>query len=146
MTIDRLNQYRALLREIEYYKRKLADIRDPTLRDSVLASTGPGMTLQEVQIYGSQGAGKRKLEKLYEQCKQRAERERDEIEAFMASVQDSQMRQIIRLRVVETKKDGRPLSWPNIAERLGLEGDGSTQRKQFERFMESFPVFPKKVC
>lgn len=137
MTIERLNQYRALLREIKYYERKITSIRDPSLRDSVLASTGPAHELREVSVFGSSGR-KHKYERFYRHYLIRAEAERDEIEAFIASVGDSQMRQIIRLRFVEG------LSWQAVADVVG--GSENSVRMQCQRYVKNCSTCSEKVC
>lgn len=55
----------------------------------------------------------------------------NEVETFIASVEDSHMRRIISLRVV----DG--LSWNKVAYRIGGGNTDDSVRKAFDRFMEN---------
>ena len=55
----------------------------------------------------------------------------NEVETFIASVEDSHMRRIISLRVV----DG--LSWNKVADRIGGGNTDDSVRKAFDRFMEN---------
>lgn len=52
----------------------------------------------------------------------------DDIRAFIGSIKNSRMRQIIRYRV----EDG--LSWEEVAEKIGDKLTGESCRKQYERF------------
>lgn len=53
----------------------------------------------------------------------------NEVEEFIASVNDSRMRRIINLRFIEN------LSWIKIAEKIGGGNTDESVRKAFERFM-----------
>lgn len=55
----------------------------------------------------------------------------NEVETFIASVEDSHMRRIISLRIV----DG--LSWNKVADRIGGGNTDDSVRKAFDRFMEN---------
>lgn len=55
----------------------------------------------------------------------------NEVETFIASVEDSHMRRIISLRVV----DG--LSWNKVADHIGGGNTDDSVRKAFDRFMEN---------
>lgn len=54
----------------------------------------------------------------------------NEVEEFIASVDDSRMRRIINLRFIES------LSWNDVAKRIGGGNTDETVRKAFYRFME----------
>lgn len=54
----------------------------------------------------------------------------NQVEEFIASVDDSRMRRIINLRFVEN------LSWNDVAKRIGGGNTDETVRKAFYRFME----------
>lgn len=54
----------------------------------------------------------------------------NEVEEFISSVNDSHLRRIISLRVVEG------LPWNKVADRIGGSNTGDSVRKAFERFME----------
>lgn len=63
----------------------------------------------------------------------------NEVEEFIASVEDSRMRRIINLRVI----DG--LSWNKVADRIGGGNTEDSIKKAFYRFMEikSCPICPE---
>ena len=63
-----------------------------------------------------------------------------EINDYISTVPDSEMRSILALRYINN------LSWQQIAYHMGVEGDGSTERKKHDRFLKTFPKFPKRVC
>lgn len=54
----------------------------------------------------------------------------NQVEEFIASVDDSRMRRIINLRFIEN------LSWQQVAKRIGGGNTDETVRKAFYRFME----------
>lgn len=54
----------------------------------------------------------------------------NEVEEFISSVNDSHLRRIINLRVVEG------LPWNKVADRIGGNNTEDSVRKAFERFME----------
>ena len=63
-----------------------------------------------------------------------------EINDYISTIPDSEMRSILALRYINN------LSWQQIAASMGTEGDGSTERKKHDRFLKTFPKFPKRVC
>lgn len=142
MTIERLNQYRQLIREIKYYEDLLNKINKPSLRDSVQSSDGPGNTLHETSIYGEPG-GKQKIKRRYERYKKRAEKERDIIESYIESVNNSEMRMIMYYRFIEKTSDNKPLSWQAVAMRMNWT-DESTPRQKFFDYTASRNT-PKKI-
>ena len=58
------------------------------------------------------------------------ERQRAEIENFLDSVQDSNIRRIIRLKYIKGK------TWPQIARKMDKHISGDSVRKIVERFLE----------
>ena len=57
-------------------------------------------------------------------------RKTNEVEEFIASIDDSRMRRIINLRFIEN------LSWNKVADRIGGCNTEDSVRKSFTRFME----------
>jgi len=127
MTIERLNQYRHLVREIKHLDIQLKNFSKPSLRDSVMSSDGPGYSLHEISIYGESG-GKQILKQQYKCRKKKAEKERDIIESYIDKIGDSYIRQIVTLRYVEG------LNWQYVADRVG--GSEDSVRKACKRFVE----------
>lgn len=54
----------------------------------------------------------------------------NQVEKFIASVEDSRMRRIITLRVIDN------LSWNSVADRIGGGNTEDSVKKSFYRFME----------
>ena len=57
-----------------------------------------------------------------------------EVEAFISSVEDSNMRELLRLRYVEG------LPWWKIAQHFELAGDGSSQCQAVHRFLRKYVI------
>ena len=55
----------------------------------------------------------------------------DQVEKFIASVDDSRMRRIINLRFIEN------LSWNKVADRIGGGNTENSVKQAFHRFMET---------
>ena len=49
------------------------------------------------------------------------------------------MRQIMRLRCLEHR------TWQQIAVLLGVDGDGSTERKKHDRYLKQISGIPKQI-
>lgn len=56
--------------------------------------------------------------------------ELNRLDRFIQSVEDSEMRIILTLRY------SQGLSWQQIAQSMGVSGDGSTERKKHNRFLK----------
>ena len=56
--------------------------------------------------------------------------ELNRLDRFISSVKDSEMRIILTLRY------SQGLSWQQIAQNMGVLGDGSTERKKHDRFLK----------
>jgi DNA-directed RNA polymerase specialized sigma subunit len=54
----------------------------------------------------------------------------DEINEYISTIPDSEIRLILSLRYING------LSWQQIAAHMGMEGDGSTERKKHDRFLK----------
>ena len=65
--------------------------------------------------------------------RQRLERQKNKIELFVAGILDSETRRIFRYRYI----DGNVMpSWQWIAFKIGVSGDGSTERKKHDRYLK----------
>lgn len=126
MTIARLNQYRYLVHEMEQLEAALERMESRTLRDSVLSSDGPGRTLIEISVYGTQG--KRRLKADYRFRIKRLCKERAAVESYIASIGSSYIRQIITLRYISG------MTWQQVADKVG--GSEDSVRKACRRFVE----------
>ena len=65
--------------------------------------------------------------------RQRLEQQKQKIELFVATISDSETRRIFRYRYI----DGTVMpSWQWIAFKIGVSGDGSTERKKHDRYLK----------
>lgn len=153
MTKQELSQLRKLGREIdqdserlESLKSQWAEAKIPTV-DSVQGSSPVFPYLKHTSIIKGLAASDVKISTMYsaevKRIKLRVKRnlkrcinERVRLEEYVDSISDSEMRQIIQLYYIDC------LSWPQVAEQMKTQGDGSTQRKKLETFLKSFPCFP----
>ena len=72
----------------------------------------------------------RKMENLIEKNIDEYLKKRYERMCLIRSIEDSEMRQIMRLRYLEHR------TWQQIAVLLGVDGDGSTERKKHDRYLK----------
>lgn len=128
MTKKELSQLYWLNREIEDEKRKLEELE--------AAAGGCTQSITGLPHVGGAGnkigdlailiAEQRDLIRL---LVKQSVIEYNRLNRYITQVEDAQMRLILSLRYV----DG--LSWQQVALRMGVEGDGSTQRKQHNAFL-----------
>jgi len=120
-----LEQYRALGREIAGLESDLGKRR--TVADTVRASgKEPPYLAHTVLIVGDDQCIRDKLERRL----RKAKRQRADIEAFVDTIEDSQTRQIIRLRYI------KGMTWEGVAKFLGYATSDSV-RMTAMRYMQS---------
>lgn len=137
MTINQLEQFRHLEKEIKMLERRIADYGDRPeafVSDSVVGSS-PCIPYQPHTItikgYGNQYQDKiNALQVKYIARKQQLCKELEEIEAFIEGLQDSRLRQIIEYRYVK----GMP--WNAVAKNVYGYPNGDAARKAVKRFFE----------
>lgn len=136
MTQDRLNQYRALKREIAVLQEVIDELESKpnTVSDTVQSAAEFPYSLHTVTITGlptdkQQNILERKT--TLEQLKSRAEAEFKEITGWIATIEDSDLRGIILMRYVQGK------SWIAIAQRYNYSSE-SVPRMLVKRFFENF--------
>lgn len=130
MTIERLEQYAALKREIKSLERRItkAQASGGGVTDTVTASMKNFPYIQRpIKIVGSKAAG---LTRTLENRLDRLERETEEVESWLDSVGDSEMRQIIQYRYV----DG--LTWIAVSNRVYGYPSENKARLKLKRFFE----------
>ncbi len=142
MTKELLNQYIDLQKEYTEVKDRIAALerqiesieQEGTVRDKVSGGMGG---LQTFVIEGfPYPEYKHKKELLYSRkatlytLETKITQTINQIESFIATVEDSHMRRIIHLRFVEG------LSWGDVAKRIGGNTEDSV-RKSFDRFLEN---------
>lgn len=139
MTKKELSQLKYLNREIELLKKQIEEaeyaIKMYTVSDMVSGSNpvwpyqlrtfhieGVDIPEYEMRVKRLRNKLKRRLEELLEK--------REELEEYISKIEDSELRMIFTLRYING------LSWRQIAEHLGVAGDGSTERKKHDRFLK----------
>ncbi len=143
MTAKELSQLYHLNREIEQQQKRLDYLLgakgDWRQHDCVQTSNGPGYTQKIEWIFSLPDS--RMDNPFYDEIQELREdirhnmarciRERRRLEKYIGDVDDSEMRQLLALRFI----NGLP--WAQIVLELGLDGDGSTQRKKVDRFLQT---------
>lgn len=136
-----LQQYMDLKIEREQVKIKiikleneLMRLRDETVQDKVKGGIG-GWQSFTIEGFPSRDYGKKKqmlIQRAYalQKLQNRIDTMVIEIENFIASVDDSHMRRIIDLRVIQG------MEWHDVAKLIGGGNTEDTVRMQFNRFME----------
>jgi DNA-binding transcriptional MerR regulator len=141
MAMDKkqLSQLRFLNKEIELLQKEIDEtkcaIDTYTATDVVKGSDSEWPYIRRTfRIEGiSIPEYEKRLKHLYNKLEHRLKdlmKKREEIEEYIATVPDSEMRVILTLRYIEG------LSWQQIATRMGVVGDGSTERKKHDRFLK----------
>lgn len=135
---ERLKQYPKIKREIADLQQRILRTHAegehyPVVSDTVRESSPQyPYNARTVKVTGKNAAVAVRLKRQQERLrslKKRLERECESIEKIILSVEDSQMRQIIRLHIL----DGR--SWKATAHAMRKNaGQAEALRKQFERY------------
>ena len=128
MTKEQLEQYTSIKEEIKELEAEL-DKRKSPVSDIV---TGSMEDYPYTQQYYYTGIIERYIFSRFKTNLQKIqlERQRAEIENFLDSVQDSNIRRIIRLKYIKGK------TWPQIARKMDKHISGDSVRKIVERFLE----------
>lgn len=142
MTREKLEQYTDLRKEIEEVKEKIKKTeyeierieQEGTVKDKVMGGLG-GIQSFKIEGYPTQQLS-RKRALLYNRkatlasLEMEASETLNEIEEFIASVDDSRMRRIINLRYIEN------LSWNRVADKIGGGNTEDSIRMAFNRFLK----------
>ena len=131
--IKHLSKEIALLKEQIQYTEYIADER--MITDTVKGSSpNHPYTYHSIKIHGVDISGYGKeVKRLKNRLKRRIEElleKTEEANKYVESIPDSEIRMILSLRYING------LSWHQIAAHMGMEGDGSTERKKHDRFMK----------
>jgi len=126
----RLDQLRHLNKEIEILQEQIRKVETVVVTDVVVGSDVEYPYLaHNITIAGIESTKAQKLKRrLARRIKQLAAA-REEMLEYISTVKDSEMRQILILRYI----DG--FTWPQVARRMGRQGDGSTERKKHDRYL-----------
>jgi len=134
-----LSQLNFLESEIKQLKKRIEWAENygnpPIATDSVKGSS-PHFPYTEHTImitgidYSKHNGAVKKLKKEYQNKLDELASILEETFKYIYSLPNSEMRQILTLRYIDK------LSWQKVAESMGLEGDGSTQRKKHDKFIK----------
>ena len=143
MTIrEKLEQYRALVVEVRNLEQRISDMQTQEVSScDIVKMSSPEFPFTEhsSKVIGH-AIDKTTLQKVVGIYKDRIEKAMAmllEVETFISSVEDSEMRELLRLRYVEG------LPWWKIPMRLGMAGDGSWQRRLVYGFLQNFENCPE---
>ncbi len=129
MTKKELSQLYYLKKEIKEQQRRLKELE--TLATSCTAKVtglpnGNGVS-DKIANYATEIAD---LKSLLDLNLKKCFYELNRLDRFISSVKDSEIRTILTLRY------SQGLSWQQIAQSMGVLGDGSTERKKHNRFLK----------
>lgn len=129
MTKKELSQLYYLKKEIKEQQRRLSELE--ALATSCTAKitglpNGNGVS-DKIANYATEIAD---LKSLLDLNLKKCFYELNRLDRFISSVKDSEMRIILTLRY------SQGLSWQQIAQNMGVLGDGSTERKRHNRFLK----------
>lgn len=132
MTIQQLNQYRHLVREIPDVKKRIRGYRkELTGFSTVLASQAePPYTLHSVTVPAPCQNDIQDMIKMMQRRLRRITRQHNEIEEYIDTISDSQLRRIFQLRFI----DG--LSWENVTIRIGGGNSEKAVKKKAYRYLK----------
>lgn len=143
MTIrEKLEQYRALVVEVRNLEQRISDMQTQKVSScDIVKMSSPEFPFTEhsSKVIGH-AIDKTTLQKVVDIYKGRLEKAMAmllEVETFISSVEDSEMRELLRLRYVEG------LPWWKIPMRLEMAGDGSWQRRLVYGFLQNFENCPE---
>lgn len=143
MTKKELSQLRDLKREIQLLKEQRAEIRNSmhsmkTPNCVEASSKNPpyqkhsvticGISPSETEAYQEENTCLQKIRLDIAERERRCQEELDRLDQFIASIEDSKIRQIITLYYIQG------LTWPQVAFRIGCRDEG-TPRKKIEKFL-----------
>ncbi len=129
MTKKELSQLYYLRKEIKEQQRRLSELE--ALATSCTAKitglpNGNGVS-DKIANYATEIAD---LKSLLDLNLKKCFYELNRLDRFISNVNDSEMRIILTLRY------SQGLSWQQIAQNMGVLGDGSTERKKHNRFLK----------
>lgn len=128
MTKEELKQYRSIVAELNEVNDR---INSSTVHGTVTGSDSEFPYVKHcISVSGVEPTRKNENNII---LRQRLERQKNKIELFVAGILDSETRRIFRYRYI----DGTVMpSWQWIAFKIGVSGDGSTERKKHDRYLK----------
>ena len=132
MTVDQLKQYKALQREIEALNKAIVEMgeKGPEVSSDAVSSAAEWpYSKHTVQIDGLDWSEYERQMRVVLR-KREAAAQLSEIEEYIAGIEDSELRQIVRCRFIEG------LTWIQTAFRIGRH-DEQYPRKKLDNFLKS---------
>lgn len=128
MTKEELKQYRSIVAELNEVNDR---INSNTVYGTVTGSDAEFPYVKHcISVSGVEPTQKNENDII---LRQRLEWQKNKIELFVAGISDSETRRIFRYRYI----DGTVMpSWQWIAFKIGVSGDGSTERKKHDRYLK----------
>lgn len=128
MTKEELKQYRSIVAELNEVNDR---INSNTVYGTVTGSDSEFPYVKHcISVSGVEPTQKNENDII---LRQRLEQQKQKIELFIATISDSETRRIFRYRYI----DGTVMpSWQWIAFKIGVSGDGSTERKKHDRYLK----------
>lgn len=138
---ENLEQLHHLNKEIDLLRTQIDCIENKVVKDSVKGSSIDFPYTQHTMVISGLNVGNKRVARIKRKLSRKLNELIDIVEKtndYINNIPDSEMRQILTLRYVNN------LTWQQVAVHMGTQGDGSTERKKCDRFLDSFPQFPKK--
>ena len=143
MDKEKLSQLYHLKKEIELLQKQIDNTVYSIVSDSVKGSSVSFPFVQHsIIITGADVEGyERKTRRLRQRLQRRLDEYMDtvtDINEYIETIDDSEMRQILSLRYINN------LTWHQVAAHMGMAGDGSTERKKHDRFLNQLSLNSRK--
>ena len=131
MTVEESRQIYYIIKEIEVIKKDLAELRmkNPYKENIITDMPRGGWNANDLSKYMSDIMG---LEDMLNYALRKLQRERRKFEEFLDTVEDAEMRLILRLRCINNMR------WEDIGEEIGCER--TTASKRFYKFFKENQV------
>ncbi|MFG6377726.1 MAG: sigma-70 family RNA polymerase sigma factor [Lachnospiraceae bacterium] len=125
MTAEEINSIYYINKEIEHIQKELYDLKTKNFYKSNIL-TGMPKGNSEHDIFSDYAEDIKTLEDMLHYNLKKLQMERKKMEEFLSSIEDVELRLIVRLRAVNNMK------WEEIGAELGMER--TTVSKKFYRF------------
>ena len=131
MTVEESRQIYYIIKEIEVIKKDLAELRMKNPYKENIITDMPRGTGKNTDLTGYV-SDIMELEDMLNYALRRLQRERKKFEEFLDTVEDAEMRLILRLRCINNMR------WEDIGEEIGCER--TTASKRFYKFFKENQV------
>ena len=125
MTAEEINSIYYINKEIEHIQKELYDLKTKNFYKSNIL-TGMPKGNSEHDIFSDYAEDIKTLEDMLHYNLKKLQMERKKMEEFLSSIEDAELRLIIRLRAVNN------MNWESIGAKLGM--DRRTASRKFYKF------------